>query len=75
MIKLDPYHKRGISINVHVIKDIPNQTPWGSNLMVNGCGELKFICSESGSEPCVRFEESFPQRDIYVFGICGIRPS
>jgi hypothetical protein len=28
--------------------------------MVNGCGELKFICSESGPEPCVRFEEPFP---------------
>jgi hypothetical protein len=62
MIKLDPCHKRGISINVHMIKVIPNQTPWllGSNLMVNGCGELKFICSESGPEPCVRFEEPFP---------------
>ena len=62
MIKLNPAHKIGINVNIHVIKDIPNQTPWllGSNIMANGSGELRFKRTESGPTPYVYFNEPIP---------------
>ncbi len=44
MIKLNPTHKDGLVINIHVIADIPNQIPLllGCNVLRIGCGELKF---------------------------------
>ena len=53
MVKLHPNHDLGINVNIHIIKDIPNQTPWllGSNIMANGSGELKFRRTDSGPTP------------------------
>ena len=58
-VKLNPNHTQGINLNVHVIADIPNQTPWllGSNIMETGCGELKFRRTEAGPTPFVSFTE------------------